>query len=573
MKSMVELTLTQLRELGKDCHVRTSRDEETILSRVAEEGESFLTITLPSYEKDLMSLIENGNTGDLFKGFAHGQAGLPRFLSGFLQIILSGDSFPVSADRARALRAVRQICLLHSKVEMECTPERVSSALRQYVETDRAISSLPLDLIPEIKRAATDLLGLYLRDVGQVLSEPQLFRHSSGALATRERYNERHRLNRWTDDLQLVFPYWDYLQVSWREDPPEIVQWSSRASKVTTVPKSAKTPRIIAMEPAEHQYVQQGIFRAMTRVLEARRHRTLYELMCWQDQSFNQDLARVGSEERHLVTIDLSEASDRVSLELAELVLGVNLEVLEAAWASRSGFALIPGGERIRLRKFASMGSALCFPVETMVFLTLCLVGMRRKSPSMMPADMVGGVRVYGDDIIVPVDSAHTVIDVLETSGLKINRRKTFLNSAFRESCGADWWGGHDVTVVRNRTRPPSSRRSVRELVSWIELHNRLYQRGLFESAAYTAKLVRRVMPVPSVPAGSDLLGLYSESGWRVRFNRNLHCPDYRALSLRTLRNPDPLDDYGALRKCMMYRGGDPLDVKHLEQEIGRAHV
>ena len=53
MKSLERLSLAALREAGRQCCVRTDRDEKTLRDRVEMEGVSFLTITLPSFEKDL----------------------------------------------------------------------------------------------------------------------------------------------------------------------------------------------------------------------------------------------------------------------------------------------------------------------------------------------------------------------------------------------------------------------------------------------------------------------------------------------------------------------------------------
>jgi hypothetical protein len=79
-------------------------------------------------------------------------------------------------------------------------------------------------------------------------------------------------------------------------------------------------------------------------------------------------MAKEGSVSGEIATIDLSDASDRVSLALVEELFGFNPGFLRFLKLSRSPFAQLPGGELVLLNKFASMGSALTFPVEAMVF-------------------------------------------------------------------------------------------------------------------------------------------------------------------------------------------------------------
>jgi len=85
-------------------------------------------------------------------------------------------------------------------------------------------------------------------------------------------------------------------------------------NKVTTVPKNAKTDRIIAVEPDMNIYVQLGL----GRVIQSRLRRVGIDLT---DQSRNQRLAKEGSITGNLSTLDLSSASDTVSYELVRLLL------------------------------------------------------------------------------------------------------------------------------------------------------------------------------------------------------------------------------------------------------------
>lgn len=70
MNSLTILLLKVLEESGTQCGVDTSKDRETILTRVEKEGFSFLTITLPTFVKDLYRALDDcAVTPDLFKPF------------------------------------------------------------------------------------------------------------------------------------------------------------------------------------------------------------------------------------------------------------------------------------------------------------------------------------------------------------------------------------------------------------------------------------------------------------------------------------------------------------------------
>jgi len=86
------------------------------------------------------------------------------------------------------------------------------------------------------------------------------------------------------------------------------------------------------------------------------------------------------------------------------------------------------------------MGSALTFPLEAMIFLGIVVLAASKVRHVSVTMEFVrslhGSVRVYGDDIIVPVDIAEGAVELLEVFGLRVNRSKSFWTGKFRESCG-----------------------------------------------------------------------------------------------------------------------------------------
>lgn len=202
-------------------------------------------------------------------------------------------------------------------------------------------------------------------------------------------------------------------------------------NKVAFVPKTAKTHRAIAVEPLGNVFIQKGIDLELRRRLK----RVGVDLS---DQSLNQRMARYGSSDdsdEGLCTIDLSSASDSISIEVVRLLL-------PPAWFEflnrvRSPSYKLPDGSIRRYEKFCSMGNGFCFPLESLIFASI--------------ASAFGGVggkdwAVYGDDIIVRRKAFDGVLSLLKRFGFKPNRKKTFGEGPFRESCGGNWYQDEDVT-------------------------------------------------------------------------------------------------------------------------------
>jgi len=206
-------------------------------------------------------------------------------------------------------------------------------------------------------------------------------------------------------------------------------------NNIAFVPKTVKTERTIAVEPLLNGYLQKGVDILMRKKLK----RVGIDL---NDQSLNQRLAREGSSDDlgndPYVTIDLSSASDSISIELCRNLLPFD-------WFSfldqiRSRSYKIEGVIR-PYEKFTTMGNGFCFPLETLIFASLCHVATTEMKK---PSDF----SVYGDDIIVRRSIAGRVLQLLGVCGFKANLDKTFLQGPFRESCGADWFEGVDVRPV-----------------------------------------------------------------------------------------------------------------------------
>jgi hypothetical protein len=82
MKNRSEIWLSVLEDLGNTCSVSTREDAEYARLRVSAEGDSFFTVTLPQFAKDLERSLAVGELStDMFVGFRRRTLGLPVLLS------------------------------------------------------------------------------------------------------------------------------------------------------------------------------------------------------------------------------------------------------------------------------------------------------------------------------------------------------------------------------------------------------------------------------------------------------------------------------------------------------------
>ena len=158
-------------------------------------------------------------------------------------------------------------------------------------------------------------------------------------------------------------------------------------NNVTTVPKTWKTERVIAIEPCWNSFFQKGVGKLIRRRLRK------VGILLRDSQERHGYLARMGSVHKVFATLDLKSASDTICIGLVEALLPEDwLRVLTDLRSPYMG----EGEARYRYQRWSSMGNGYTFELETLIFyaLTVAIVG----------AESGRGVSVYGDDIIAPID-------------------------------------------------------------------------------------------------------------------------------------------------------------------------
>jgi len=312
-----------------------------------------------------------------------------------------------------------------------------------------------------------------------------------------------------------------------------------RGNRIVTVPKSAKTDRVIAIEPLMNVYIQMGIGRCI-------RHRLLRVGIDLRSQEVNQMLALEGSVNGTLATIDLSSASDSISLKLVERLLPEDW--VSALKQCRSPRGTLPDGTSLTYHKVSSMGNGYTFDLETLIFWAFTSACREITNTTRFP------VAVYGDDIVAPAGCADLLIQVLKEFGFDTNSDKTFVTGQFRESCGKHYFSGLDVT-------PFYIRHSIASDLSKFTLANNL-RRWTYRPHAHCCdsnfKLVHDFIIESSsrksrnlrIPDGFGDIGFVSNFDESTpTWNRELQCFSFKALL--SLSRGDIVNDASFLLKCL----------------------
>lgn len=265
-------------------------------------------------------------------------------------------------------------------------------------------------------------------------------------------------------------------------------------TRVVAVPKSYKAVRIIAIEEVVAQIEQQDFVLNFLRMLTSKTYPI--SNMDITDQYRNRELARLGSIDGSLSTIDLSSASDTVSHSLIMEVLPPVL-ALQYDKVRSTHFQIL---EKKSLSSIAStMGSRITFPLETMIFYGIAILSVELYSslcriPKIERNALIKKCSAFGDDIIVPTESAGLCLQLLEHFGFFPNTDKSFFNLDlhYRESCGEEYLDGVNISskYFPRRLLPTDN---VELLTFLIALQHKLVDYR--EVNTYLIDKIRRIRP------------------------------------------------------------------------------
>jgi hypothetical protein len=254
--------------------------------------------------------------------------------------------------------------LFDYKLELPYEEAVVQNTISSFVVVNREVGfsadSLD-DTASIIGAAARSILRRVTHDLDLVGINP---RHGPGVVSTGQDPSEKPFFRRRLTKLEKKYPFIEYFHYSRSHTWDRIDQLEALESveygqaKLVPVPKDSRGPRLISAEPIENQWIQQGQMSNLVRHLET--NEFTKGRINFRDQTVNRDLALQASSDGKLVTLDMKEASDRVSRDLVQYLFHDHL--FEYLDASRSPCTLLPDGTSETLNMFAPMGSAISFP-------------------------------------------------------------------------------------------------------------------------------------------------------------------------------------------------------------------
>jgi hypothetical protein len=234
------------------------------------------------------------------------------------------------------------------------------------------------------------------------------------------------------------------------------------SSKCIFVPKTSTSSRMVCVEPSLNMFFQLGF----AAILEERL-RSYFSIDLSTQPQVNQRLAKSGAIDGSFATIDLSSASDTLSMyRLSDLLPDWLKDMLSLLRCSSTTYK----GRRIPLNMISTMGNGFTFPLQTVIFSSVISAVYRT-----LGLPFINGVTFacFGDDLVVLSKAFDLTIKVIEACGFLPNLAKTFSEGPFRESCGSDWYNHVPVrpVFIKKLRSPQDACSTINSLIAWSSQH------------------------------------------------------------------------------------------------------
>lgn len=501
-----------IKDVGNQFQVSSkdqARDTAYLLMRHHNEGLSFVTKTLPSFGKHFDSALKAGQFSP-FPSFKKDRTGaLPLFLRGLTKRIFATDGTLLGTADCDAVRLIRQIAYMFYKLEGDYPKELVDETIDTFVRVDEELGTYS-SIVPKTA-ACIYHASLIIKQIFTGFDPSDISpRPGPGQNATKVPVEERYEPGVLYNRLHSAYPYYAYYYMGTPHLLDSVRRYKSLTreesgqSVLTTVPKDSRGPRIICMEPPEYMWFQQGLGRAMMTHIE--HHPLTRGHVNFTDQTINGKLALEGSSSGLWATLDMKEASDRIGMYLVELLFDEVPDLCNKLLASVTSRIKLPNGDILEKNKYAPMGSALCFPVMSVVHFALGVAAMHVATGESYRA-LAKDLYVYGDDLIVRPRHVGTLFEQFPVYGLKFNQDKCCFTGSFRESCGIDAFRGVDVTPQRVKTYT-ISRANANAIRRHFAMFHGFFNRGLWNLAGVWRERIESTCGwFPCVSESSPALG------------------------------------------------------------------
>lgn len=537
-----------------------TKDKAVIQHRLKSEGLSFATKTLPTLITGLLNLLEGYDASfpqfKIKRGTKH-----PNLFNRLFHLVLESTDERV---KVQAFDLLYSLSVAFKKLKGDYSDNVLGKQFADFLKTDEELDML--DFFEESTFPMLELARSYIASwfkdftLETVRATPQ---PGPGAVNTPREKTERFRPHVLYKQIDRVFDHQEW----WYAHPWDACERSREftdlhnnaidepTARFKFVPKTAAKPRGICIEQNEMQVMQQAMRKYFYRFFSE----NLHPYIAIDDQSINASLALVSSLSQENATIDMSEGSDRVSRELVSWLFQDNQELHDCLMALSTRWVVPPVElsdvykDPLRTKKYAPMGSALCFPIMCLVHLALCRAIIEHNA---YPVEYTNSVYVYGDDIVVPSSTTEDIYTWLPKFGMKLNKTKSFYRSHFRESCGIHAYYGVDVTPVY--LKYSLHHNNANAVASALAIEEQLHTKGFTQSAMIHRILANRLYGITdTVVSGTSEAGFsrpFSEEGLRRfklirrrKWNKKLQCYMYVSEKIvKSIVKKKINDDYDA---------------------------
>lgn len=250
-----------------------------------------------------------------------------------------------------------------------------------------------------------------------------------------------------------------------------------RGSRLSTVPKNEDTERTIAIEPSGNMCLQLAAGSYLEGALR------YIGLDIRSQQPKNKAMALRGSIDGSVATIDLSAASDRVSIDLVRALMprpwfDLLMKIRSPEIAVRENSKA--EAKWVELQMISTMGNGFTFPLMTLLISALIYAYRCARGGPNLRIKWTDTC-VFGDDIIVPSAEYDVCVETLTRAGFVVNHDKSFHEGPFRESCGGDYLNGVDITpfYVKSLANELDVYVAINQVLSWGGRENLFLPRTL----------------------------------------------------------------------------------------------
>lgn len=485
-----------------------SKDLPLLLERVKAEGPSFVFSTLPLLGRALDQGLVSGVIHTPANFRLKGKTRLPCLCYAVFKRIFDDEGVLLVDPCITSIRHLRQFLLFDSKLINEPSVDQKNLAWQGFCARQNLLRKKKVPVGHPVIEEARRLLRKHLRYLDLSNISPG---HGPGAVSEGFDRFEKWDFKTWPAKAERVYPFLTYGTPSLRAslERGTGVKLVKAVTRCVLVPKDFRGPRLISAESTATQYLQQGQMKAIMHYIE--KHPVLSRSIQLRDQTHNQRMCR-NAYDAGSATLDLSDASDTVSATLVWYLLS-DLPALRRQLFSTRSDEMRFNNLTQRIVAFAPMGSATCFPVETLVFWALAFASLRLVRPQYrgkrasfkseacaIPDKVLASeIAVFGDDIIIPEDALSVLMESLISVGCKPNMSKTCWRTPFRESCGSEWYKQSDVSIIRNRRLNYDASNHISQAPVICDLQRKAFVSGLWKTADTLKQWVDSIYPVPEL--------------------------------------------------------------------------